>query len=250
MSIIIRDSIGSFNASFVEEAEGILYGKTNGDLEGINTFNLIEQATRKVQAEPLNLLHSAEPRGIALKSLKLTKGFEGFLQKMLNPTNEIYFLSWAWDMSGKPIQVYPEPGQALIIPMEEGEIRQFLGEGVPLFNQREITAGISLRINIWESDGKARNTGKVIEDVIQQIRASKLNNLLTLVGAIASVQVATLTMIKEASLELAGLIGMILKSNSDDYVDFYEGYFPASSTWIKKAETYKGHASEITLSYF
>ena len=50
------------------------------------------------------------------------------------------------------------------------------------------------------------------------------------------------------AIELASVVGKILEANDDDYVDFYEGYFPASETWTVGDETYTGHASEITLN--
>ncbi|MFP3577927.1 hypothetical protein, partial [Brevibacillus sp. SIMBA_040] len=45
---------------------------------------------------------SEEKRGLALKSFKLNKSFEDFISTIFNPSNEIYFIAWSYDLSGQP----------------------------------------------------------------------------------------------------------------------------------------------------
>jgi hypothetical protein len=181
------------------------------------------------------------------------QGFEGFLQNLFNPTNEVYFLAWSWDPSGAPVVVYPGPtatAQTCIIPLKVGQVREFLGTGIALFPARQVTAGLATRIMLWESDQGARDFGKTMSEVVNAVKASKLNNLLSLLSLATGVTTATVSLVKDAAIELADVIGKILQANSDDYVDFYEGYYPAAEPWTTGDEMHRGNASEIVLARF
>ena len=246
MAIIRAGSLDDFSAVVTARERAVL-----PVLCGLDRFSVLRETTRSVQPVPIEFERSDSRRGLALKSLKLTEGFEGFLQGLLNPTNEVYFLSWAWDLSGKPIVQYPGAGataQDCIIPLGVGKVRELLGAGIVLFPARTITAGLAVRIQLWESDQGARDFGKAMSEVANTIKASDLSNLLELTSMATGVTGTTIALIAEASLELAKAIGKILQANSDDYVDFYEGYFPAADEWSKGHETYQGYASEITLT--
>ena len=221
--------------------------------EGLDQLRLIRQAARQEQPMRLELPVSDSPRGLGLKSLTLRRGFEGFMQRVFNDDNEVFFVAWTWDLSGQPPVQYPSVGAKpddLVIPMTVGETREFIGRGVLLFPSRPVTAGLAVRIQLWESDKGARNFGKTLQDVSQAISESELNNLLQLVGTAAGATTATAVLIEKAALELAHVTGTILKANSDDYVDFFEGYYPASDVWRSGEESYDGHSSAIVLDRF
>jgi hypothetical protein len=246
MAIIQRGSINNFSAGFARSVHDISPG-----LSELLTFSDIREARRSAQPEPIVFNVSADPRGLALKSLKLTKGFEGFLQNIINPTNEVYFLAWCWDFNGFPAVFYPGAEamkESCIIPLRVGDIREFIHSGIVLFPARIVTAGLAVRIMLWECDAGRRNFGRAMIDVADTIRTSKLNNLISMISSGINVTAATIALIKDASIELAGVVGKILQANSDDYVDFYEGYYPAAEAWTTGEETYKGNASEITLT--
>jgi hypothetical protein len=247
MALITNGSINSFSATV---ASSVLSKKPY--LEAFRTLSEIGEATRSVQPAPLDFNVSTTTRGLALKSLKFTQGFEGFLGNLFKDTNEVYFLAWAWDMSGNPIVEYPgvtATDKTCIIPLRTGQIREFLGSGICLFPARQVTAGLAVRIMIWESDQNTRTFGKAMSEIANTIKASKLNNLLSLI-AMSGVSTATIALIKDAAVELADLIGQILQANSDDYVDFYEGYYPVSGNWTAGDEIHQGNASEIVLARF
>jgi hypothetical protein len=124
-----------------------------------------------------------------------------------------------------------------------------MGEGVILFPQRRVSAGIAVRIHIFESDKADRRFGEVLGEVVKAVEEAKLTNLLKLLALATGGAVATLTLVEEAAVELSKVIAAILKANSDDYVDFFEGYFPVSSPW-GDGKRYAGHGSEIELSLF
>lgn len=188
-----------------------------------------------------------------MKAIKLLQGFEGFLQNLLNKDNEIYFLAWCWDLSGQPVFQYPAEGsqpESSIFKVRVGKLREFIGEGINLFPARQITAGLEVRVMVWESDQKSRDFGETLKTVVAGIRESKLNNLLNAISLVGGVPLVTVKMIEEAALELADIIGTCLKANSNDYVDLFAGYYPASGSWEKGEDISAGPACEITLSKF
>jgi hypothetical protein len=256
MAIIQHGSLSDFAASIQTEALEARPALSEFGLKGVSGENARSlppprAASTGAPINPLEFPKSATPRGLALKSLKLSQGFEGFLQYLFNPANKVFFLCLAWDLSGAPVIQYPgsvTPVESCLIPMKVGNVREFLGAGVLLFPARIITAGLAVRIQLWESDHDARRFGKTMEEVASAITNSKLSNLLSTISLATGAPGATVELVKNASLELMTLIGKILHANSDDYVDFYEGYFPANGAWSAGTEHYSGQASEIQLT--
>jgi len=222
-------------------------------LESISTLSELKEVSGAVSEGTFELITSEEKRGVAIKSLKLQKGFEGFLSGIFNKTSEIYFIAWAWDLSGEPVNQYPgkdvDPKDVLIT-MKSGNLREFIGEGINLFPKRKVHGGIAIRIQIWESDDDIRNFGKAMSDTAAAIEGSNLNKVLSLVSTATGVSGATITLVKEAALELTKIIGTILQKNSNDYVDFFEGYYASDQSWQPGNELYDGNASALTLKKY
>jgi hypothetical protein len=219
-------------------------------LKGIKTFNEMVEASRDLAPGTFELITSTDARGVYLKGIKLLEGFEGFLQRIFKKTNDIYFVAWAWDLSGEPITQYPGERASpkdVLIPLKVGKVREFIGSGILLFPKRKVTGGIALRIQLWESDMKSRELGSVLADTADAISKSDLNNLLGLISTATGVTGATINLVKNAAIELTKSIGTILKTNGDDYVDFFEGYYPADMIWTTGPDKYAGNASELTL---
>lgn len=218
----------------------------------IQTFSELKELSRNIEPSSFQLVTSSEKRGLCLKSIKLLKGFNGFIGNVFSSKNNIYFIAWAWDLSGQPIIQYPGENATIdnvIIPLTVGRLREFIGEGINLFPKRETVGGLAIRIQLWESDKDIRNFGTVMKDTADAIKKSPLSNLLSAI-ALTGISGATITLIKDASIELASIIGTILGSNGDDYVDFFEGYYPSDSKWNAVNEAYKGNSSIITLSKY
>lgn len=219
-------------------------------LEQVDSFGVLSQVTREAPADSFEFYRSPEARGLALQGLRLEKGFQGLIKRVFNATSDVYFLAWCWDFSGQQPLFYPgaeaAAGSALI-PIKGGELREFVGSGVVLFPARNVTAGLALRLQLWESKRGTRDFGQTMSSVAQTIQRSQLNALLSVIAVAAGVTTATIDLTFKASLELASVIGKILQATSDDYVDYYEGYFPARGAWSPQRQSWRGHMSEITL---
>jgi hypothetical protein len=248
MAIITQGSISDFSVQMVPGTLTRLTGLTE-----VDTFGTLAEVSNTVAADTFRFAASAESRGLALSSMRLDPGFQGFLARLLNSTSDIYFIAWCWDLSGRPVAVYPASGASAdssLIPLKGGQLREFIGAGAVLFHARQVTAGLGVRLQIWESKKRKRDFGKALAEVSGKIQQSNLNSLLRQIATFTSVPTATIALIEQAALELGKTIGTVLQAMSDDYVDFYEGYFPASDPWPLGKGSYKGSASEIVLSHF
>jgi hypothetical protein len=184
-----------------------------------------------------------------VNSIGLHRNFEGLLDNVFDGKMEVYFIGLAWDLSGEEPYLYPGKAidvQSVRIPIKTNSNREFIGDGALLFPPRVVSSGLAVRIQVWESDEDVRKLGKTISSVSDAVSKSSLTQLLSLIALAGGPTTATLSLIKDASLELAGVIGTILQANSDDFVDFYEGFYSASDRW-GGSKKYEGFASDITL---
>jgi hypothetical protein len=237
MALIKVGSINNFSVTAKKEAI-----KKNEYIENVKTFTELSQVSRSVKPNSFELITSTDQ-----------KGFGGFLNNLFGSTNNIYFIAWAWDLSGEPVNLYPGENveaETVLIPMKAGNLREFIGDGIPLFPKREVKGGIAVRIQVWESDKEIRHFGKAMSDTAEAIKKSKLNNLLSLISIGTGVSGVTITLVKDAAIELGEIIGTILQSNGDDYVDFFEGYYASDQQWDKKEEKYQGNSSQLTLEKY
>jgi hypothetical protein len=212
---------------------------------------LAPRASDSKTERPLKAVLSPEPRGLTLQSLTLDREFQSLLTRLLKKTSDVYFLAWAWDLSGEPPFLYPGAGAGpgtCIIPLRGDESREFLGDGTLLFPEQTVTGGIALRFQLWESKGKTRDFGEAMVEAAEIVRKSHLTELLAVLSAATGLTTAALAGVQAAAVELASLIGSLLAKRSDQNVDYYEGYFAASKPWTPATEARTGVASEIVLN--
>jgi hypothetical protein len=218
-----------------------------------DTFGVLADLPPSAAAEAFKFAVSTDSRGLGVATLRLDKEFQGQLARLLRRSSDVYFLAWCWDLSGAPAATYPgaaaSPASSLI-PIRGGETREFMGSGAVLFPARPVTSGLAARIQIWESARKTREFGATLAAVADTIQQSRLNSVLTLLAGATGVATATLAMVEQAALELAITVGDVLEASSDNYIDFFEGYFPVSLSWTDGTEDHKGRASEISLTRF
>jgi hypothetical protein len=246
MALIKRGDFNEFRGSIVDPSDG-------RHMFNIQPLSVLQEAYRESRGGQVHLDLSSGPRGLSLKTLTLDPGFDSFIAKVFSPKHHLYLMMWTYDLSGAPAEFYPGPGVSsdqCLIPLKSGDARRFLGTGILLRPARPVVGGLAVRMQVWESDAELRRFGAVMKNVAENVQASTLNKTLLLLAATTGVTLATLTAVKEASLELAKLIGGIMEKNSDDFVDFYEGYYPASEPWEPPDEQHAGYASQIVLTKF
>ena len=99
-------------------------GRTTLALPRSMSLAATRELRRDIDVKGLNLVRSKEPWALMLKRITLHKGFEGFLSGIFNKTNEIYFVTLAWDYSGRRPKVYPyttlDPAE-YVLKMKKGQ---------------------------------------------------------------------------------------------------------------------------------
>jgi hypothetical protein len=87
-------------------------------------------------------------------------------------------------------------------------------------------------------------------NVAKTIQDSDLNHVLTVAALATGGTTLTIGLAKEAATELAKIIGTILQGAGDDFVDYFDGSYPASEPWAPPDDPCAGFASEIVLRKF
>ena len=116
------------------------------------------------------------------------------------------------------------------------------------FPRGTVTAGLTFRIQLWESKKSQRDFGQTMKAVSAAVTDSDLTRLLAPLAMATGAPGTAITAIAAAGVTLAGLIGRILENRGDDYADFFEGYYSASELWRKGQERNRGQHSEIVLT--
>jgi hypothetical protein len=201
-------------------------------------------------AAPTALAQTKQPVSLSLKSLTLKSSFDWSL--FGKAVNEVYLLAVLWDLSGQPPQVWPVANAAAVpgeYQIQEGDVWQFLGDGLLLWPSGTVVGNLYVRLVLMESDADIRNIGRQVSKFNDAISASALPAALSaLVAGISSAGV--LTAVAQATSALTGVIAKALSENGDDQVALFEGSYAASSLDASRNESYdqRGAAIELQLT--
>lgn len=181
------------------------------------------------------VLKSERPRGLALKSIKVSRSWDR-VWRLFNGTSEIYFLSVAFDLSGKDPIVFPpkEVKEHDLYEVKKGETISFdLGDGAPVFPPRVIESGLVTYIAVAEADKGIRHVGEVMEKVHENL--DKDGSLLDAVKKFVTDPAKSVVdeVLEAASAALAP-IGTILKNNGDESAGMFQGIYSATESWAGK----------------
>ena len=173
---------------------------------------------------------SPAPRGLAIESLTLDGNWDG----LFNSTNEIFFTSLAFDLSGEKPTILPPEGvdaKTVIYKAQRGDtIRFTLGDGAPLFPKRVVTGAIVVYVMVFESDASSQHLGETLAKVHEDLTSDgsvmdKIKDLIKNPGK---------TLADEAlSIATAALqpLATVLKQNQNDFVAPFQGYWSAEGDW-------------------
>jgi hypothetical protein len=178
---------------------------------------------------------AAEPprarRGLVIKEVTLRRDFEGWF----DDDNEIYFVSTAMDFSGQEPVIFPiGDAESATMKLEPGDTFRFtLGEGAPVFPEREIVSGLAVQVHVFESDSGARGAGDAIDKAADAVKTDGnlvkvLEKLIKDPGGLA------VDVVLGAAAEVAKVVSAVLKSNDNDNVAFFTGYWSAEGSWDGK----------------
>jgi hypothetical protein len=191
---------------------------------------------------------TTEPRGLALRSLAVTKVSEG-LWGLLKRSTDVYVLSVSFDLSGaEPLVLPPKAvSEDFVYRVQKGDVLRFtLGDGMPIFPARPLTGGLVTYIQVCEADQGVRHIGEVMTQVHADLSGdgSLAGKLQKLIANPAATMVDEILAAAVASLKP---IATILKSNGDDSIGVFSGIYGARGPWADKL-TATQNGTTITLA--
>ncbi|MGU3643423.1 hypothetical protein ACLBXX_00525 [Microbacterium sp. C23T] len=204
-----------------------------GSAQRIGFTGEVSERSLGFEGEEIEFPKSYYPRGLSLKSLTVSGNWDG-IWGWLRKRHQIYFITAAVDLSGKPPTVMPpaELPQQLIHNVAPGSTISFtLGEGAPLFYPRTIIGGLAVFILVSEADRGIQHVGATMRKVHEDLTAnqgavmSKLTALITNPGKTLADEA-----LGAASAILAP-IATVLAETKDDSVGVVQGIFKANSDW-------------------
>lgn len=207
----------------------------------------------EIEPIKIDLLKSATKWSLNLQSISLYENFEGLLANLfglIRPNNEIYFTSIAWDYSGEKPFIYPpkgSKGEDCMLKMKEGTKKVFMGNGVNLFPARQVVGALNIVIIVYECDQDVQKLGEQFVKIHELIDNSKLTSIIKTISINPGFAVGVT--VAEAVTQLLGVIGGLMKQNTDDFVDLFEGSFGTDREQIMKIEKHDTDACGIELEF-
>ncbi|MGP4002919.1 hypothetical protein [Streptomyces sp. 8N706] len=215
-------------------------------LTGPQPFTVLREVTRELQPVPLTFSSTAEERGVTLTRLRLTTGSRVMLRRVADEEAPLHILAWSWDLSGDGPLVNPVPEEDLsrwTVPFRKTE-RRLDDAPLELVPRRRVIGCQSVRVILWQSD-RGDDPRTVIDQVREAMRHSRLAAALSAL-ATAETTMMTAVGVREAAGELGREIAPVLRALCSDYVDFFEGFYPAAEN-AAGTEHFTGYHSELSL---
>lgn len=215
----------------------------------LNSYT-IKELSIDIQIPKIELKKTTEEWGLYLRSISLFESFEGLLN-IFKQNNEIYFTSIAWDYSGNNAIIYPPSGidlSTLLIKMKKGNKRKFIGNGIQLWPSQTVVGALNIIILVFECDKNAAKLGERFSEISDAIRKCPLSDLIKSIGI--NPLAAQVGAISTAVSEMVGVIGKIIRSNGDDYVDLFEGSYSTERAQTSKVRKYNHESAGIELEFY
>lgn len=207
-----------------------------------------EDLRAEIDVKGMELVRSKEAWALYMKRLTLRRGFDGFLSGLFNKTNEIFFVAFAWDYSGRKPKVFPyttlEPSE-YVLKMKKGQSREFVGDGIALWPARRVSGALNVIIMVYESDREVQRSGEVIQTIHETVDKSTLTDLVSAIAA--NPAIATARAISGAVKDLVETVGKIMKKNKNDVVELFEGSYGTHLVQASRREEYQTDAAGVIL---
>jgi len=189
---------------------------------------------RSVAAPRLTYPRSAKPRGLALRSLRVTENWDGVWGWLRDNRQQIYFTTVAVDLSGQPPTIHPPeevPADAVHDVEVGDEIEFTFGRGAPLFGPRTVVGGLAVFVMVCESDGGVREIGTTLAQVHEDLSSDDGSFMTTIMKFVTDPAGTLADEVLDGLTAALQPVATILKSGKDDYIGTLKGIYPADSSW-------------------
>lgn len=241
MPLISRGSLDHFTAVAKDSAAH------DEGLTGPHRFCVFREVTRALQPVPVEFCRSDTPRQLQLTDARLDPGSRVMLRHVADADRPVYVLGWWWDFAGGGPVVVPSEidSSNWALSLETGGVRHLPKPLVLAEPGREIVAGLVVRVILWQGE-PGTDPRRVTAETVEAMRHSTLAGMLGLLGSTADTSVATVIAVRQAAAALGSEIAPVLRALCTDYIDFFEGFYPATDQ-VRDAEADEGYQSSVTV---
>lgn len=234
-------SHGSFDA-FCGIAGGP--ASTEYEVTGPQPFAALREVTRALQPLPTTFVPSPRPVRTRIADITLTSGSRSMLRRVLDPDAGVQVMAWCWDLSGDPPAVVPADSTPADWRLELAGTDRALAAGeLPLWPGRQVVGGLAVRIILWQGTHPT-----LPAEVAEAVRHSRLASVLATIAGSGSTTITSAVMAREAAAGLGPEVAPVLRALCPDYVDFFEGFFPATGI-PDGVSKFTGYHSRLVLSW-
>jgi hypothetical protein len=240
MPLISRGSLDGFTA-VASDSRTLDQGLT-----GPHAFSVFREVARELQPVPLTFSQSGSPIQLHITGVRLNPGSRVMLRHVADADRPVYLLVWWWDLAGGgPVVVPLLPNAADWVLTLGGDGRHLARPLTVVEPGREIVGGLAVRVILWQSE-PGTDAGRVTAEVAEAMRHSMLAGMLGILASASGTDMATVIAIRQAAAALGPEIAPVLRALCPDYIDFFEGFYPATDP-VQDGESYVGYQSEITV---
>ncbi len=243
MPLISHGSLASFSAV----ASG---AAADAGLAGVLPCAVLREAARSYQPVPLEFAPSQSPLRLAITSLSLAAPVRAMLPRLPERDAPLHVLVWYWDLSGRSPAVVPA-GEVDAKRWQldlDGTGGRFLAEqALTMLPTSTVVGGLAVRVLLWQA-GPDLTPVALAGAISDAMRHARLTDTLATVAGSGSRTVTAVSMVAEAAAALGPEVAPTLRLLCPDYLDFFEGFFPAAGL-VGGVQAFHGYHSGLSLSW-